>query len=471
MIRPTTKEAYQLLHDGLLALSEIEQTGINIDVDYVARKIRGLTRQIRAEENALENYPEIKEWKTKYGYEFNIESNDQLADILFNVMGYTAEVFTKGGKPSTSQTSLEVLDLPFVKDYVHVGQLRKAKNTYLENILSETVKGAELNLLHPFFNLHTVVTYRSSSSMPNFQNIPVRVDEIKKLIRTAFIPRPGNRFGGLDFGGIEVCISACYHKDPQMIKYIIDPTTDMHRDAATDAYLLPSNIENSWFKKGIGKKVRYCGKNCFVFPEFYGDYYASCATSLWKAITLYGLTLPDGTPMKEHLAKHRIKNYEQFEKHIQAVEDNFWNSRFKVYTQWKKDWMEAYEKNGYFDLCTGFRCSGPMDRNDVLNYPIQGSAFHCLLWSLIRLHKFMKEEMENSWIIGQIHDEIVLDAHPKELPIVLMNAEDIMTKQLPKFWDWIIVPMTVEAEFGEVNESWFDKKTIEIPKLIETEAF
>ena len=82
-IVPNTKAAYQLFHEGALALAEIEQNGIMIDVDYCKRQDRLLDRKVKQLEKKLDDYKEIKLWKKLYGDKFNLDSSDQLSDILF----------------------------------------------------------------------------------------------------------------------------------------------------------------------------------------------------------------------------------------------------------------------------------------------------------------------------------------------------------------------------------------------------
>lgn len=452
-IHPTGTEGYQLLHEGILALADAEEYGMNIDINYCKKKRTHLTRRIERAEKKIEEYEEVKFWKKKYGSKFKIGSDQQLGDILFNDFGHEAKIFTndKKTRPSTSQEALEQLNVPFVKDYVEIKRLKKTRDTYLENYIKESVSG----ILRPFFHLHTVRTYRGSASQINFQNQPVRIPEIKKLVRSAVIPRPGFMIGEIDFSGIEVRIAACYHNDPNMIKEIIDPARDMHRDMAQECYLLG---DNEWTKE-----TRYCGKNKFVFPQFYGDYYGNNARDLWASILQLNLETRQGTPLKIHLKKKNIKTYKQFEKHIQKVEKDFWTRRFKVYGEWKNTHWKEYLKKGYVDIKTGFRCAGLMSRNDAINYPIQGAAFHCLLWSLIQLNRWLKENNMLSKIIGQIHDSLVMEIHPDEANVVLATAKYIMTEAIRKYWDWIIVPLDIEVELTPVNGSWYFKKETIVP--------
>jgi DNA polymerase-1 len=106
---------------------------------------------------------------------------------------------------------------------------------------------------------------------------------------------------------------------------------------------------------------------------------------------------------------------------------------------------------------TGFNYQGVMKKNDVLNYPIQGSAFHCLLWSIIQGIKVQVKEKWKSRLVSQIHDAIVMDVHPDELEHVVKTMKRIMCEDIVKHWGWITVPLDVDVEIHNVNDSWADK--------------
>lgn len=453
----STIAGYQLLHDGVLAMADIEANGICIDTEYVRRQQAHLSRRIDHLSKKMEDHQEMKIWKKAYRHNLNMDSTEQLSDILFKQMGHEAVIMTKGKKPkpSVSEEALEQLDIPFVKDLVQIRKLKKTKNTYLNNYLKEEIEG----ILRPFFHLHTTVSFRSSSSRINFQNQPIRIKEIKRVVRRAVIPRPGRMLGELDYSGVEVTVAACYHKDPNMIRDIIDPKRDMHRDMAIECYKLSPEQCTS--------DIRFHGKNGFVFPQFYGDYYVNCANHLWNAIAQENLKTKQKVNLKTHLKEVGLSNRKRFENHIKKVEKYFWGTRYKVYGKWKEKQWKNYLKNGYVDLFSGFRCKGLMSRNEAINYPVQGAAFHCLLWSLIRINNWLKENKMLTLLIGQIHDSIVLDIEPSELDIVLANAIRIMTEEIKKYWSWLIIPLKVDVELSPVDGSWFLKKeaTIQDPCL------
>lgn len=457
---PYTEKAVKLLMEGAKALAKVENDGIRIDVDYLDRTIKNINQKIEGLEAQLKKSEVAKEWKKVFGSKMNFGSSVQLGKLLFEVLKYKAPASTASGRYKTDEASLRSVDIPFVREYLEIKKLQKIQTTYLQGIRRETVDG----YLHPFFNLHTTRTFRSSSDSPNFQNLPVRNPELGKMVRRAFIPRPNCHLVEIDYSGIEVCIAACYHKDPRMIEYISDPTKDLHRDMATECFALPksemSNPTDDEDKKRI-KRIRYCGKNMFVFPQFYGDWYKGCAVSLWQATEQMKLSLRDGTSMRKHLATKGIRNLSDFEEHLKKVEDFFWNKRFPTYTQWKKDWLKAYQKNGYLLTKTGFVCQGQMRKNEIINYPVQGSAFHCLLQSLIWLvrHDLRKRIMQAK-VVGQIHDSIVADVPHEEMAEFIPMAKEIMTERLPERWRWINVPLTIEIEVSPINGSWAEKKGI-----------
>jgi len=446
----TRLDAYHLMHHGIIALEKVEHNGIAIDVGYAEAQFKTLGSRIKETQTKLESTTVVKKWKAEYGSDFLWDSNEQLADVLFNKMDYKPARLTKTGQPSTDEASLSALRLPMMKGLIRLRKMEKTRNTYLASILREVVEG----FVHPIFKLHSVRTYRSSCSNPNFQNMPIRDPIMGKIIRRCIIPRPGRQIVEIDFSGLEVRIAACYHKDPNMLAYIEDPTKDMHRDMAGECFMLPP-VE-------VTKDARYCGKNMFVFPEFYGDYHVRCAANLWDAIPKMKLATVSGTPMKDHLRSEDIRGLPSFTRHIKAVEKDFWGRRFRVYDQWKRDHYNRYLRNGSFDMLTGFRVSGVLSRNDVINYPVQGAAFHCLLWCLTELQKWLEEEGMESLIIGQIHDSIVMDVVPEEMEAVLAKAQDLMTRAIREHWDWIVAPLEIEAEVAPVDASWWDKKEVKL---------
>lgn len=452
------RAAYQLIHDGALVLSQVESNGIAIDVPYLDRMLTKTAEKIKRLKAELATDPIAKEWRKRFGEKTNLGSRPQLAELLFDVMGHKCHVRTKTGRPSADVSNLERLKIPFVNAYVELEKLKKLNATYLKGIRREVVDG----ILRPSFSLHTTSSYRSSSQDPNFQNQPVRDPFAAKLIRRAFIPRPGNVLLEIDYAAIEVRISAAYHKDPTMLTYI-ETGYDMHKDMAVECFKIEPHE--------VTKQLRHTAKNGFVFPSFYGDYYLSIAKNMWDTVKRMEMMTTSGLSMVDHFKQVGITRRGAcepgqsaepgtFEKHIQQVENRFWNERFPKYKQWR-EWIWAkYQEQGWIKTKTGFVVQGVLKRNEVINLPVQGSAFHCLLWSLIQMQRWLSGSRLETLIIGQIHDSMLLDVPKHELSDVLGMAREIMCERIRQEWIWIITPLDVEAEGSDVN--WYEKKAIKI---------
>lgn len=459
-MRPVTPEAYNLFHDGSLVLARIEANGFRIDVKKLLANTEKVSRQIKRIRARMKDSKTFRIWKRAYRDRMVMGSREQLGKILFDVIGHKAKETTATGRAKVSESILNEIDDPFVKDFIEIEKLKKLKSTYLEGVLKNTQDG----FCHPFFNLHNVRTYRSSSDSPNFQNIPIRNKDIGKMIRTCFISRrPDSRIVELDFSGAEVRVAACYHKDPTMLKYLADPSKDMHRDMAEQCLKLS--------RDEVTKQARGLIKGAFVFAQFYGDYFVNCARNIWEGLEREKITTAAGVPILDHLREKGIMRMGAcvpgertkpgtFEAHIRSVEKDFWGRRFKKYDQWRRLWYNDYLDNGGFKTLTGFYIDGPLRKNEVINFPVQGSAFHCLLWSLVKLQKEMDRAGMKSVLIGQIHDSIIADVLESEFETYIQMAREITTEKLPKAWPWIITGMEIEIEAAPPGGSWFEKKEV-----------
>ena len=458
VIHPKTKEAYQLFHEGSLALGRAEMAGIRIDTEYCEVKKKELTIRIEQLKEDILNSTFGKHWQHVYGDKTNLNSGQQLSHFLYKVKKLKAIKTTATGiQGSTDDEALKGLNIPELDQLLEMRKLTKVRDTYLDAFIREQVRG----FIHPFFHLHLVKTYRSSSDKPNFQNIPKRDKESMTICRSALYPRLGHQLLSADYSGIEVRMACCYTQDEKLIYDTVHG--DMHKDMAIELYKL-----DSLDKHHPGEKdLRQGGKNGFVFPEFYGDYYGNCAPNLLKWATNAYLT--DYTPALVHLQGKgliklnkdgTIKNFDAFTEHVKHVEDMFWHDRYKVYGQWKDKTWKNYQKSGYVDLLTGFRCSGIMSKKDVCNYPFQGSAFHCLLWTFIQTDKYL--EGMDSRLVSQIHDELTVDSHPEEMLSVANQINHIATIELPEHWNWINLPLEVEAEVSPIDRSWAEKEFLSL---------
>ncbi len=467
----TTQDAKELFLQGTIALSDATIQGMRVDVPYVKKQMKYLKKKCGMLTEEFAETPLGKKWlKTFVSPKWG--SDDQLRNILYDKEKLTPTKMTDPskmhpkGQPSVDNETLELLGkaVPDIKPFMQYKKLIKVRDTFLAGILREQVDG----ILHPFFHLHKVKTFRSSSSNVNFHNQPNRDKMQKKIVRRSFLPRPGYHFMACDFSGIEVAISCCYHKDPKMLNYVRHPElNNMHTDMAVQLYML-----DKYVKGGSEKMLRKGAKNGFVFPQFYGDYFVNNAASLaaWGELPTKGAfgkkdgrLLCTGKHLGDHFRSKGLTQYDDFLEHVKNVENDFWNNRFKGYRDWKKQNVAQYYKKGFLKTLTGFTCSGVMGKNDINNYPIQGSAFHALLKTYIETFRRLNLKGFKSKLIGQIHDELVFDTHPDETYDVLQIVKDIATKWLLEQYSWLIVPMVVEANIFEVDNNWAsDSRTIEL---------
>lgn len=455
----TTATAMKLFLEGSIALAQVEQNGIRIDVPYLESTIARVKKDISELIEKLKSDEVYKLWSKTYDDRMKFDAKHQLGSILFGKMGYVCEEKTATGKDKCDEHSLLKTGHPFVPKYLEIEQLKKVLKTGLEGIRREVVG----DILRPFFHLNSVSSYRSSSSDPNFQNFHSRNLKLAELIRKCFIPREGHVLLEADFKAVEVSVAACVTKDPNLVKYVSDPTTDLHRDTAMQLFFLE--------KEQVEKKTtRDWSKNRFVFPQFYGSVYFQCAPHIWEVLEATKAEI-EGLPVLKYLKKKGIKELGDcnpknlpkagtFVYHVRSVENDFWNNRFKVYNQCKRTWWEDYQKTGFFDIVTGFRVRGIYERNQVNNYRIQGPAFHCTLATLIHINRWIRKRKMRSKVIGQIHDCINLDAHRDEWREIAAEMIRFVTVDLPAMWDWIVVPMSLELELAEQN--WFSKKEVKL---------
>lgn len=468
------KRALDLFLQTQIAFANCEANGIKIDVPYLKQAIADTQQKILDLEHKIRQTEVWARWFEIFGRGASFTARQQLGTVLFKNtktphpknMGYDCKEWTDSGLPAISEGALERLSglEEFATDYSLWMSLNKMLATYLRGIEASLDPN---DFIHPSFSLFSVISYRTSSSQINFQNIPNRDSVLAGTVRRCCIPRsPDRHLAELDYSGAEVRVNASINHDPTLLDSI-KHGIDFHKSVAAMAYLLPEDE--------VTKELRQSVKGAYTFAAFYGSYWVKIAKDLWNLIEYGNLKLADGKPLKQHLAEKGITGLGNSEfpapgsyyAHIRKTENWFWNEKFKVYAAWKESAWREYQEKGYVDLLTGFRCAGVFSKNIVTNIGAQGAAAHCLLWSFVRLDRAIRELGLRTRICGQIHDSILLDIPHDELDDVLVLANDIMTKQLPEEQRWLAVPMEIEADVAPMGKSWWDKKAYEIPQFVQ----
>lgn len=472
-VKANRQDAYDLFHQGTLALADMEKTGIRIDTEYLDRTIGEVTAKISEAEIRIKDSKIWRNWKLRFGRKANLDSDKQLVPMLIAHAGYKPqeEDITEKGNVKSDETTLRKITHPFVEDYFTIKKLKKTVGTYLKGIRRETCNGR----VHCSFNLAGgsddskkggARSGRGSCSDPNLQNFPIRNKTQGKLIRTAIIPSEGNVGVEVDYKILEVRANCFYNKDRNLILDVTDQSRDMHRDLAMQLFMIDSKtyVKHSKYFKST---LRDCAKNKFTFPQFYGSVWFQCAPDIWDMMNKREFRMGEsGELVRKHLMENGITKLGNcaagedpeagtFGYHVKQIEKDLWHNRFPEYAQWRRNFYDEYLDRGYFDLLTGFRCSGYMRRNQVTNFPGQGTAFHCLLWDIIEINRILKDRRMKSRLVCQIHDSIIGDVRKKELQQFLDICWDVMTEKIRKYWRWINVPMVVEVDVFRNN--WYEK--------------
>lgn len=484
MLRPPSKAAYQLLHDGSRAMAAIERRGLKIDEPYLTKAIADVKAERARLAEEMGKCREFALWQRAYGTKMSFGSHEQLGHVIFDCAGHKRNklIVTKNKHKARENPEYEdehfansekafkhiLAECEFARMWFEDAHLRKS-GEFLEGIQRETINGA----VHPSRSLHLAESYRGSCSSPNFDNQPRRNKRMAEIVRTCVVPRPGYVFIPADVSGAEVRASIDYHRDPVFERYVLGGG-DMHRDTAKNIFLL-TDAECGEPKSITEAAFRDVAKNKFVFPGFYGADYITIAPDCWDMIDQLGLKTAQGVPVYEHLARKGIKRLGRcvrvfndqpvspepgtYEALIEKSQRLFWE-HFAVYAQWKRDWWDAYQREGGFNTLMGFCYRGIFRRNQVLCDPIQGDSWCKVLWCIVQLQRELVRLKMKSRIVNCIHDEIMGEVWLPELRDYVDLKREIMTERVRRQFPWITVP--VQVDFGICEKTWFKKAELKL---------
>lgn len=442
------KFCVNLYNEVAVAFTRTSQRGIFTNQEYYAAKQIELEESVKVLREELYDTKEARIFKRSKGIDINFDSSDHMRILFFDLLGFDPKKKTKKGSASADKEALNDIDHPFAKKILEIRSLNKIIGTYF----SQFRRLSYDNYIHPEMLLHIARSGRSSCVSPNFQNINKRNKFAKEAVRTGVIPIPGYHMGEIDYDTLEVKIFCCFCKDPALVNYLMDSSSDMHKDQAKEIFLLVD-----W---QITKPIRFEAKNGWVFALFYGSYWRSCARKIWDKICsqkdlILGKNNTDDPDihLKDHLYSKGIRTQEDFAEHLKKCEEKLWNI-FHVTREYQKNAFKSALQNGYVESFFGFRRGGYIERGQIINTPVQGQGCQCLLHSYRQIYKLSVAQHWKSYIVCQIHDSAVDYFHPTEIIPVLNTFRKIMCIDMVKNNDWMIVPMDIEASIGKLNDSW-----------------
>ncbi len=392
-----------------LVLYDMEQEGVEVRREELKAYGDALVARIEELEKSIH---------AQAGVAFNINSPKQLGEVLFETMKLPGGKKTKTGY-STAADVLEKLseEAPVVKDILEYRQLTKLKSTYADGL---AVYIGEDHRIHTSFNQTITATGRISSTEPNLQNIPMRM-ELGRRIRKVFVPREGCVFMDADYSQIELRVLAHMSGDEQLIEaYRMDQ--DIHRITAAKVFHTPFE-EVTDLQRRNAKAVN--------FGIVYG-------------ISSFGLSQDLSISKKE--AADYIEQY------------------FATYPRVKEfldQLVSDGKKNGYITTIFGRRRPIPelkssnfMQRSFgervAMNSPIQGTAADIIKIAMIRVWKALKEAGLKSRLILQVHDELVIETYREEEE----QVRQILTENMVAAAD-LAVTLEVDLHTGE---NWYEAK-------------
>ena len=395
----------------IYVLADMEKYGIKVD------KAALLAYQKRLGES-LDGMEE--EIYALAGEKFNINSPKQLGVILFERLGLKGGKKTKTGY-STAADVLEKLrtEHPIVERILHYRQLAKLKSTYADGLLA--VMDAETEKIYSTFNQTITATGRISSTEPNLQNIPVRL-ELGRELRKIFIPESAEFcFLDADYSQIELRVLAHISGDESLIA-AFKSNQDIHRMTASQVFHVPFD-EVTPLQRSNAKAVNFgiiYGKGAFSLGQDLGI----SRKEAEEYINAYFARYPKIKTFMEDTIKNGAKN---------GYVSTLWNRRRN---------MPELQSSNFMQRAAGERAA--------MNMPIQGTAADIIKLAMIKVHRALQEGGYRSRLILQVHDELLIEAYKEEKDAVAKILKENMEHAAD-----LLVPLDVDVHEGA---SWFEAK-------------
>lgn len=408
-------EMLPLFHDLEMPLSRIladmEKQGIAVNVDDLKQLGSEFEEQIKT---LVEKVYEIA------GMEFNLNSPKQLGEILFVKLELPVVKKTKTGY-STDAEVLEKL-APYHEIVRYILQYRtiaKLQSTYVEGLLKEI--SPQTGKIHTYYRQTIAATGRLSSQYPNLQNIPIRLEEGRKL-RKVFVPsEPGWSILAADYSQIELRVLA-HISDDDRLKEAFLHDMDIHTKTAMDVFGVSADEVDSNMRRSA-KAVN--------FGIVYG-------------ISDYGLSQNLNIPRKE-AAKFIDQYFEVFQGVRRYMDDIVKQAKQFGYVK------TLLERRRYLPEinASNFNIRSFAERT-AMNTPIQGTAADVIKLAMVHMDTALHERQLKSRMLLQVHDELVFEVPEDEMDTMKALVPEVMSKALK-----LAVPLKSEVSYGK---NWYEAK-------------
>ena len=393
----------------VFTLLDMEQNGIRVEADALKQYGDQLAGKIAELE---------KEIYEEAGEIFNINSPKQLGVVLFENMKLPGGRKTKTGY-STAADVLEKLapEHPVVAKILEYRQYTKLKSTYADGLANYIQDDGRI---HGKFNQTITATGRISSTEPNLQNIPVRM-ELGRLIRKVFIPEEGYRFVDADYSQIELRVLAHCSGDEHLIQAYKEQS-DIHRITASQVFHIPFDEVTPQLRrnaKAVNFGIVY-GISSFGLSQDLSITRKEAA----KYIDDYFATYPGIKTFLDHAVTH-------------AKEEGYVVTLFG-----RRRPVPELSSSNFMQRSFGERVA--------MNSPIQGAAADIIKIAMIRVNQRLKDQKMKSRLVLQVHDELLIEAYEPELD----EVQNILKEEMEHAAE-LKVPLEIDMHTGD---NWYEAK-------------
>ena len=390
-------------------LAEMEQAGVLVDVAALDRFGQTLREGIAQSQQRVFELA---------GEEFNLNSTQQLGQVLFDHLGLPPVKKTKTGYSTSAEVLEKLRDKhPIIDKILEYRQLTKLNSTYVEGL--EKVIAPD-GRIHTSFQNTVTATGRLSSTEPNLQNIPVRTP-LGAQMRTMFIARPGWVLVDADYSQIELRLLAHMAGDEKMIA-AFRAGQDIHTQTASQVFGLPPEEVTGELRRRA-KAVNF------------GIVYGISGFSLAQDI---GVSRQEAA---EYMDKY-LETFAGVRKYMYEIKEQAKQDGYVSTLMGRRRWLPELKSSNYNLRAFGERVA--------LNMPIQGTAADVMKLAMIRVARRLKAEGLQAQLILQVHDELIVECPQAEQE----QVKTLLAQEMAGAGDFA-VPLIADAAAGH---SWAEAK-------------